>query len=58
MRARSARPATAQGQTLNVRVQNGQVLVDGATVVKADIMASNGIIHVIDTVILPPAAEK
>jgi uncharacterized surface protein with fasciclin (FAS1) repeats len=28
-------------------------MVDGATVVKADVMASNGVIHVIDTVILP-----
>jgi uncharacterized surface protein with fasciclin (FAS1) repeats len=29
------------------------VLVDGATVVKADVRASNGVIHVIDTVVLP-----
>jgi uncharacterized surface protein with fasciclin (FAS1) repeats len=30
------------------------VMVDEATVVKTDIMASNGVIHVIDSVILPP----
>jgi uncharacterized surface protein with fasciclin (FAS1) repeats len=36
-------------------VENGAVLVDGARVVTADIAASNGVIHVIDTVILPPA---
>jgi uncharacterized surface protein with fasciclin (FAS1) repeats len=53
MKAGRAAPATVQGQKLNVRVQNGKVLVDEATVVTADIMASNGVIHVIDTVILP-----
>jgi uncharacterized surface protein with fasciclin (FAS1) repeats len=57
MRAGSARPETAQGDALNVRVQAGRVLVDNATVVAADVMATNGVIHVIDTVVLPrPAA--
>jgi uncharacterized surface protein with fasciclin (FAS1) repeats len=31
----------------------GNVMVDGATVIQTDIMASNGVIHVIDSVILP-----
>ncbi|MFT5826896.1 MAG: putative surface protein with fasciclin (FAS1) repeats, partial [Yoonia sp.] len=35
-------------------VKYGKVMVDEATVVKTDIMASNGVIHVIDSVILPP----
>jgi uncharacterized surface protein with fasciclin (FAS1) repeats len=51
--AGSARPRTAQGSTLHVRVENGRVRVDGATVIAADVMASNGVIHVIDTVVLP-----
>lgn len=44
---------TAQGQDLAVQVKNGKVLIDNATVAKADVMASNGVIHVIDTVLLP-----
>jgi uncharacterized surface protein with fasciclin (FAS1) repeats len=45
---------TVQGQPLTVSARNGSVMVDNAKVVKTDIMASNGVIHVIDTVILPP----
>ena len=41
------------GDTMTVKVRDGKVHVDGATVVKTDIRASNGIIHVIDAVILP-----
>lgn len=48
-----AQPETAQGQKLEVRVVDGKVRVDGATVVKADVQASNGVIHVIDAVVLP-----
>jgi uncharacterized surface protein with fasciclin (FAS1) repeats len=48
-----AQPATVQGQTLTIEVNGGTVTVDGATVVAADVMASNGVIHVIDAVILP-----
>lgn len=44
---------TLQGQRVDLAVKNGAVKVDGATVVKADVMASNGVIHVIDAVILP-----
>lgn len=43
---------TVQGQSLNVSTQGG-VKVDNANVVKTDIMASNGVIHVIDSVVLP-----
>jgi uncharacterized surface protein with fasciclin (FAS1) repeats len=45
--------ATAQGQGIKVDASSG-VTVNGANVVKADIQASNGVVHVIDAVILPP----
>jgi uncharacterized surface protein with fasciclin (FAS1) repeats len=44
---------TVQGASLNVSSQGGSVMVDDAKVTKTDISASNGVIHVIDTVILP-----
>ena len=45
--------ATVEGQSLTFRVGES-VMVDNATVIKTDIMTSNGVIHVIDTVMLPP----
>jgi len=47
--------ATVNGQRVAFKVDDGKVRVDQATVVKADIHCSNGIIHVIDQVILPSA---
>jgi len=44
---------TVQGQSLTVKIDGNKVTVDNATVVKADIKADNGVIHVIDTVVLP-----
>lgn len=44
---------TVNGQRLNIKVEDGQVRVDQASVVKADIHCSNGIIHVVDQVLLP-----
>ncbi len=44
---------TVNGQDLPISVKGGTVSVGAATVVKADIKASNGVIHVIDTVLLP-----
>jgi uncharacterized surface protein with fasciclin (FAS1) repeats len=44
---------TVQGQPLTISTQGSAVMVDDAKVVKADIAASNGVIHVIDAVILP-----
>lgn len=41
------------GQRIDVKVNGGKVAVDGASVVKTDIACSNGVIHVIDSVILP-----
>lgn len=45
---------TVEGSPVRLNVVNGQVTVNDATVQAADIQASNGVIHVIDRVILPP----
>lgn len=44
---------TVQGSTLAVDASGGSVMVDTAKVVSADVAADNGVIHVIDTVVLP-----
>lgn len=44
---------TVQGKAAKIKVEGGTVMVDGAKVVKTDIPCSNGVIHVIDAVILP-----
>jgi uncharacterized surface protein with fasciclin (FAS1) repeats len=46
--------ATVNGAMLEIKADGGAVMVDDATVTSADIMATNGVIHVIDTVMLPP----
>lgn len=46
---------TVQGGTLNVSASGGTVRINDATVTQADVPASNGVIHVIDTVLLPPS---
>lgn len=45
--------ATVQGQSLTIGASYGNVTVDKAKVVKTDIVTSNGVIHVIDSVVLP-----
>ena len=45
------------GMKLPIEVKGDDVHIGGAKVIKADVWASNGVIHVIDTVLLPPAAE-
>jgi len=44
---------TVQGQDVQIKVVGGKVMINDATVTAADVVASNGTIHVIDTVILP-----
>jgi uncharacterized surface protein with fasciclin (FAS1) repeats len=45
---------TVEGRSLAVRSMGKAVMVDGAKVTAADIQAGNGVIHVIDTVLMPP----
>jgi uncharacterized surface protein with fasciclin (FAS1) repeats len=44
---------TVEGQALLLDVSSAGVTVNDAKVIKTDIVASNGVIHVIDTVVLP-----
>jgi uncharacterized surface protein with fasciclin (FAS1) repeats len=46
---------TAEGEDVAIATSDGGVRINDATVTHADIMASNGVIHVIDTVLLPPS---
>lgn len=46
---------TVLGQPVTIKVEGDKVMINDATVLITDIEASNGVIHVIDTVILPPA---
>lgn len=46
---------TVQGSPVTVTVKDGGVMINKAKVVKTDIACTNGVIHVIDTVLLPPA---
>jgi uncharacterized surface protein with fasciclin (FAS1) repeats len=49
---------TAQGSKVRITVKEGTVMIDNAKVVKTDIPCKNGVIHVIDTVILPKERKK
>lgn len=54
---------TAEGEKFIVRKMNGKLMIDPgvgakATVIKANVMADNGIVHVIDTVLLPPSIQR
>merc|ERR1712166_961097 len=45
---------TLEGQNVNVKISGSSVSIDKAKVTKADVYAGNGIVHVIDAVMLPP----
>ncbi len=51
--AKLSKAATVQGGDIKISARNNNVMVDNARIVATDIKASNGVIHVIDTVILP-----
>ena len=51
MRLHSAK--TLEGEPVSIRVSGGKVIVGGATVIKANVMATNGVIHVINKVLIP-----
>lgn len=48
---------TVEGNQVKVKINGSKVNINDANVAKADIMASNGVVHVIDKVILPPAKK-
>eukprot|EP00584_Thalassiosira_punctigera_P005130 CAMPEP_0172536318 /NCGR_PEP_ID=MMETSP1067-20121228/8099_1 /TAXON_ID=265564 ORGANISM="Thalassiosira punctigera, Strain Tpunct2005C2" /NCGR_SAMPLE_ID=MMETSP1067 /ASSEMBLY_ACC=CAM_ASM_000444 /LENGTH=337 /DNA_ID=CAMNT_0013321369 /DNA_START=176 /DNA_END=1189 /DNA_ORIENTATION=+ len=52
---KSGKVTTLNGDAVEVKVSDAGVMINDANVVKADVIASNGIIHVIDKVLLPPA---
>jgi uncharacterized surface protein with fasciclin (FAS1) repeats len=47
---------TLEGANIKIRVSDGSVYVDRAKVVKTNVKASSGVIHVINAVLLPPGA--
>ncbi len=49
---------TVQGPEIRISSKGGKVTVNGARVLKTDVMCTNGVIHVIDAVLLPPAETK
>ncbi|QOJ01835.1 MAG: fasciclin domain-containing protein [Phycisphaeraceae bacterium] len=50
---KAGKAKTLQGQEITIKIENGKPMVNGAAITATDIDASNGVIHVIDTVILP-----
>jgi uncharacterized surface protein with fasciclin (FAS1) repeats len=55
IKTKNKKLTTLNGQDLKVKVKNGDVYINNAQVTTGDVEASNGVIHVIDTVLLPPA---
>lgn len=49
---------TVQGSPVAIKVEGDTVMIGNAKVIKADVETSNGVIHVIDTVLLPPAGTN
>ena len=49
---------TVEGSDAEVSLKDGEAMIEGAKVVTADVKASNGIVHIIDTVILPPSMAE
>ncbi len=48
---------TVEGSNVKIKTTNGKVMINSSNVVKADIMTSNGVIHVIDSVLMPPSPD-
>ena len=44
---------TLNGASVEVHIQGGKVSINNANVIQADVLASNGVVHVIDTVLIP-----
>ena len=56
VKSKGATPNTVNGAPLDIVVRDGKVYVNGVNVVTADVQASNGVIHIIDAVLLPQSA--
>lgn len=48
---------TVQGSDVSIAVSEGSVMINDSTVIMTDIVADNGVIHVIDAVLLPPTED-
>ena len=46
-------PSTVNGSSINIKLSNGKVMINDATVITADVDTDNGVIHVIDKVLIP-----
>lgn len=53
-----SKETTLEGSTIQVDKHGTHVQINNATVTQADIMATNGVIHVIDSILMPPAANS
>ncbi len=49
---------TVQGEAIDITVENGDVFLNGVRVSQTDVTASNGVIHIIDGVLLPPSTQQ
>ena len=56
--AKMKKAKTVEGSDVTIKTKGKKVMVDKANVIQTDIMASNGVIHVIDAVIMPPKKAK
>ena len=57
-KVKAGKVAMVNKKHAKISIKNGKVMIDKANVVKTDVMASNGVIHVIDQVILPPTKKN
>jgi len=48
---------TLEGSPITITVSGGDVMINDATVVMTDVVASNGVIHIIDKVLIPPGSK-
>ena len=51
---KAGKVTTVEGSDITVKIKGKTVMINNAKVLKADVRTSNGIVHAIDTVILPP----
>ncbi|MEM8486068.1 MAG: fasciclin domain-containing protein [Bacteroidota bacterium] len=49
---------TVQGESIDITIENGDVFLNGVRVSQTDVTASNGVIHIIEGVLLPPSTQE